>query len=131
MAAYSVSASEKEKIITAIRSVLARESCRIAILFGSFLTGGSFRDIDLCVAWEEAGAEEMIRAAELADVLQNELLYPFDVIPFSVEDIPLRAAIAANFRVVLNHSPDSLDDFIFKAWIDIQDFRPRCGGFLC
>ncbi|MEW6218736.1 MAG: hypothetical protein AB1634_04270 [Thermodesulfobacteriota bacterium] len=129
MAPYRVSAAEKEAIVASIRAVLLQEQCVVGLLFGSFLTGDELRDNDLCVAWDQAPAADSTRTSELAAVLEAALPFRFDVVPLNVEDVLLRASIATRFQPIVDVRPDLIDAFVFEAWIDIQDFRPRIEAF--
>ena len=76
---FRASPEEKKKIISGIISVLERENCTAAILFGSFVKNEDFHDIDLCVA-HSGGQEPPSREDRLKDILTREVGFSFDII---------------------------------------------------
>ena len=125
---FRASPEEKKKIISRIISVLERENCTAAILFGSFVKDEDFHDIDLCVA-QSGGQESPCREDRLAEILMRDVGFSFDIIPMTIKNIPLCAAVIREGVPILNKVPELLDNFYFHAWIDEQDFRPRLERF--
>ena len=120
---FRASPEEKKKIISGIISVLERENCTAAILFGSFVKNEDFHDIDLCVA-HSGGQEPPSREDRLAEILMREVGFSFDIIPMTIKNVPLCAAVIREGVPILNKAPELLDNFYFHTWMDEQDFRP-------
>ena len=106
-----------------IISVLERENCIAAILFVSFVKNENLHDIDLCVA-HSGGQEPPSREDRLAEILAREVDFSFDIIPMTIKNVPLCAAVIREGVPILNKAPELLDNFYFHAWINEQDFRP-------
>lgn len=120
---------EKQALITRISSLLRGKGCVLAILFGSFLDNKPFRDIDICVALRDKRPATPADLLYLAQLLEKETEYPFDVVSIDVPNIPLRAGIARQGYPVLLEDEELWDNFRFCAWIDGMDFRPRIERF--
>jgi predicted nucleotidyltransferase len=103
--------------------VLERENCIAAILFVSFVKNENLHDIDLCVA-HSGGQEPPSREDRLAEILAREVDFSFDIIPMTIKNFPLCAAVIREGVPILNKAPELLDNFYFHTWIDEQDFRP-------
>jgi len=74
-----MNSEERRAIIEKLREVPRAEGVRLAILFGSFVELGSFRDIDVAVYLEDL--QDLDRILELGAKLEEELGVPIDVVP--------------------------------------------------
>ena len=75
---YSLEEKEKEAVLSRVRVVLERRGVGLAILFGSFLEGEAFRDVDVAVYSEGLDLDELLK---LGVELELELGMPVDLVP--------------------------------------------------
>ena len=75
---YSLKENEKKAVLDRVRKVLEKRSVGLAILFGSFLEGEAFRDVDVAVYSENLDFDELLR---LGVELELELGMPVDLAP--------------------------------------------------
>jgi len=75
---YSLKENEKRAVLDRVRKVLEKRSVELAILFGSFLEGEAFRDVDVAVYSEGLDLDELLR---LGVELELELGMPVDLVP--------------------------------------------------
>jgi len=75
---YSLNEKEKKAVLSKIKEVLEKRGVGLAILFGSSLSEGAFRDVDVAVYSEGLDLDELL---ELGAELELELGMPVDVVP--------------------------------------------------
>ena len=122
-------AIEKQALIEGIKKVLQKESCSLAVLFGSFVEDRPFRDIDIMVAMEGGRPPTPGEIAHLTQLLENATGKKVDVVGIDVPNVLLRAEIARKGVPIIMKDADIWDDFRFYAWIDEMDFRPLIEEF--
>jgi len=90
---------ERERILNKIRETLMREDkVLLAIVFGSFITLESFRDIDIAVYSLDASLDYI---AKLGAKLELELGIPVDLEPITELDPYFKRNILTKGRVIL------------------------------
>lgn len=75
---YKFSENEKEALLKKIKELLSRHSIGLAIVFGSFIEGGVFRDIDIAIYSHAVDIDELLR---INSELELELGVPADIVP--------------------------------------------------
>jgi len=75
---YSLGEEEKEAVLSRIREVLEKHDVKLAIIFGSFLNGDVFRDIDIAIYSEKLNLDELLK---LGVELELGLGIPVDLAP--------------------------------------------------
>ncbi len=120
---------EKQRVVERIIPVLRDAGCSMAVLFGSFLESGAFRDVDIMVAMGDGRSPSDNDRVYLSQILENATGLSFDVVGTDVPNILLRGEIGRKgYPVIL--SDDALwEDFRFRAWIDEMDYRPLIERF--
>jgi len=76
---YRMDQEEKRRVVEKLGEVLLAEGIRLAILFGSFVEVGSFRDIDIAVYLEDP--QDLDRVLEIGVRLEEKLGIPIDIAP--------------------------------------------------
>ena len=128
-----MTAAERAAAAGAIRSLLdARAEIVFALLHGSFITEGPYRDIDLAV-WVEASAIPADRrrryALDLAQSLELAIRHPMDVLVLN--DAPLAVRYhALKGQPVVVRDRDFLDELRARTWDDYFDFLPFARQYL-
>jgi len=97
---YKIEADKKEKIISEISKVSADDRTVVfAYIYGSFLNGPSFRDIDIGIYLKEIEMDKVFNyELELSGRVAKAVALPFDIIDVKV----------------LNFAPDSFLNNIFR-----------------
>jgi len=75
---YSLGEGGREEVLNRIRGVLEKHDVGLAIIFGSFLSGNAFRDIDVAVYSKELKFDDLLK---LRVELELELGMPIDLVP--------------------------------------------------
>jgi predicted nucleotidyltransferase len=75
---YSLEEREREVLLSKVREVLERRGVELAVVFGSFLNGKEFRDVDVAVYSEGLDLEDLLK---LGAELELELGVPVDLVP--------------------------------------------------
>jgi len=104
---------EKERILSRIRDILAREDkVLLAIIFGSFTTLESFRDIDVAVFSLDTSLDYI---AKLGAKLELELGIPVDIVPITELDPYFKRSILTKGRVILEKAPGIYEALLREA----------------
>ena len=119
----------KERLISAIKSLLQRERCSLAVIYGSFLDREDFRDIDLMVAMDGGRRPQMEELVHIRQLLERATGQKVDVVGIDLPDILLRAEIARKGRPILIQDEGLWEEFCIKALIDEMDFRPLIDSY--
>lgn len=120
---------QKNRLISRISTILRKNGCVLAVMFGSFVSGSPFRDIDLLIALKGKRHATPSDLLYLSQVLENETGFPFDLISMDVSTITLRAEIARKGQPIIMDDESLWDEFCYHAWIDEMDFRPMLERF--
>ena len=127
------SEEDRERIVARLKRELeARPEIVLALLHGSFLEGGAYRDIDV-VIWlgaERFSQDERFRyALDLSVQLHLALGFPVDV--RVLDDAPLAFRYhALGGRPLVVRDETLLDDLRARTWDDYIDFQPFAREYL-
>ncbi|ABW02263.1 nucleotidyltransferase family protein [Caldivirga maquilingensis] len=96
---YRLNEEERRRVAEKLREVLVTEGVKLAIIFGSFIELGSFRDIDIAVYLEDPG--DLDKILRLGVKLEDTIKIPVDVVP--IQELPpkLRHKILTKGMVIL------------------------------
>jgi len=109
---------EKERILNRIRDMLMREDkVLLAIVFGSFVTLESFRDIDIAVYSLDTSLNYI---AKLGAKLELELGIPVDIVPITELDPYFKRSILTKGRVILERVPGIYEALLREAEDEIM-----------
>ena len=127
---YTLSKSYRDKIAESISSYLREtmESITAAYLFGSFVTDGSFSDIDLGVIVKKDLANLMSFEFELENRLEKICRHPLDVRVLNRAPLSFCQNVIRHGKVVLDRDPNHRADFegnIRKQYFDFSRFRKQ------
>jgi predicted nucleotidyltransferase len=121
---HRLDASARDAFVARLSEGLARaHDVRAAFLFGSFLEGGAFADVDVGVVFDEPYA--------LLDVgrLSNQLwfacdrpAFELDVVPLNDAGVAFRREVAESGQALYERSPGEADDWAVQAISDAIDF---------
>ncbi len=129
----SLSADRRERFIQQLNDLLeGRREILLALLHGSFLEGGSFRDVDLALFLDPGViGRTAFRDYELEQGVQWSacLGLPIDVRVLNDAPVSFRYH-ALKGEVLLVREPDFLDDFRARTWDDYCDFVPFAKQYL-
>lgn len=128
-----VSQQERATLIETVRRLLAhRQEIRWAYLYGSFVEGGPYRNIDIAVRVDPAATGSRgwrWYEVELATTLELELRQPVDI--RVLNDAPLAFRYRAmTGQLLLVRDPDELDQMRIRTWDDYFDFLPFARRYL-
>lgn len=128
-----MSAEQRERLIRRVQPLVHnRPEIRFALLHGSFLAGGSFRDMDLALYLDPAqvGAEAF-RDYEVKQGVQwsADLELPVDVRLLNDAPVSFRYH-ALKGTVLIVRDPALLDEFRAKTWDEYCDFAPFARRYL-
>lgn len=126
----SIEPSQKQHIIKAISSYLLcqREDIFVAYLFGSFVTGKSFSDIDLGVLTRRELANPLSFEFDLENELEKVAKYQLDVRVLNSAPISFCQSVIRNAQIILDRDANLRSDFegkILKQYFDFSRFRRR------
>jgi len=101
---------EKEKILNKIRGILMREDeVTLAIVFGSFTTLESFRDIDIAVYSLDTSLDYI---AKLGAKLELGLGIPVDIVPITELDPHSKRNILTKGRIIIEKAPGTYETLL-------------------
>jgi len=104
---------EREGILNKIRDMLMREDkVLLAIVFGSFITLESFRDIDVAIYGPDTSLNYI---AKLGAKLELELGIPVDIVPLTELDPYFKRSILTRGRVILEKVPGIYEALLREA----------------
>ena len=124
---------DREQIAGALRRELeARPEVVLALLHGSFLKGGAYRDIDVAV-WLNPGRlslDDRFRyALDLSVHLQLQLGSPIDVRVLNDASLAFRYH-ALQGPSLVTRDDEFLDELRARTWDDYLDFQPFAREYL-
>jgi len=112
---------EKERILNKIRDMLMREDkVPLAIVFGSFTTLESFRDIDIAVYSLDTSLDYI---AKLSAKLEHELGMPVDIVPITELDPYFKRNILTRGRVIFEKAPGTYEALLREAEDEITSIE--------
>ena len=119
---------EKERILNRIRDILMQEDkVPLAIVFGSFTTLESFRDVDIAVYSLDTSLDYL---AKLGAKLELGLGIPVDIVPITELDPYFKHNILTKGRIILEKAPGTYEALLREAEdettaIELEEPRKR------
>ena len=102
----------KEELIKNISNTLTGiEHLVFAYIYGSFIEGGSFRDIDVAI-YSTSPASELDFESDLSYELTEKAAYPVDVRMINNAPVAFQMAVLRNGRLILSREEDVRTGFI-------------------
>ena len=120
----------RKRLATAVADRLAGlcDEILAAYIFGSFVTGGSFSDLDLGILMSTERPDPVLFEIELETELEKMTGCPVDVRILNGAPPSFCQQVIRNGEVILDLDPDSRADFegrILKKYFDFSRFRIR------
>ena len=127
---YTISKSRRDRIAESISSYLKEnfESITAAYLFGSFVTGAPFSDIDLGLIIKKDFAKLMFFEFELENRLEKIFNHSVDVRVLNRAPLSFCQNVIRHGKVILDRDPNHRADFegkIRKQYFDFSRFRKQ------
>jgi predicted nucleotidyltransferase len=127
---YTISKSRRDRIAENISSYLKEnfESITAAYLFGSFVTGAPFSDIDLGLIIKKDFAKLMFFELDLENRLEKIFNHPVDVRVLNRAPLSFCQNVIRQGKVILDRDPNHRADFegnIRKQYFDFSRFRKQ------
>jgi predicted nucleotidyltransferase len=105
----------RDKIVEIIKVHLSdRKDVAFAYLHGSFVEGGSFRDIDVAIYTTEF-VDELAIESDLSYELTEKAEYPVEVRVINKAPVAFQMAVLRKGRLILSGSEETRTDFIEDA----------------
>lgn len=129
--AFSLSPEERSRVGGRLRELLAEEAALLlAYLYGSFVAGRGFNDIDVAVWIDEAGFKDECELFEyqlaLAVRLERELRpFPVDIICLNRASLPLRFRVVSEGVLLLCKDEQQRIEFESRTRVLFFDFLPH------
>ncbi len=124
---HSTTKQEKEEIVVLISSFLQkRAEIYAAYLFGSFVTGEPFADIDLGVLLRQEPEDPLEFEIELESKLEKLERFRLDVRVLNRAPISFTQNVIRFGRIIIDHEPNIRSDFegyVLKKYFDFARFR--------
>jgi len=127
---HSLEKSEKENIVEAIASYLLRQYDKIiaVYIFGSFISGRSFSDIDIGIILAKDLSHSFDFELNLENRLEEIVKYPIDVRILDQAPISFSQNVFRTGRIIIDKEPNIRADFegrILKQYFDFSPFQKR------
>lgn len=127
---YTLTKSEKEKIIKEISSQLFQGNAEILFvyIFGSFISMRFFSDIDVGIVTVMDMSQPLAFELELENRLEKIIKYPVDVRILNQAPISFSQNVFRTGRVIVDKNPNMRADFegrILKQYFDFLPFQQR------
>jgi predicted nucleotidyltransferase len=126
---YRFSKNEKEILLKKIKEFLSRYDIDLAIVFGSFVEGDVFRDIDIAIYSYAMDLDKLLR---IGSELELELGIPVDIVPLDQLNPIFRLKILRKGLVVVE-KPGVFEYFFMLTCDELEVMRialneslPRC-----
>jgi predicted nucleotidyltransferase len=126
---YRFSKNEKEILLKKIKEFLSRYDIDLAIVFGSFVEGNIFRDIDIAIYSYAMDIDKLLR---IGSELELELGIPVDIVPLDQLNPIFRLKILRKGLVVVE-KPGVFEYFFMLTCDELEVMRialneslPRC-----
>jgi predicted nucleotidyltransferase len=126
---YRFSKNEKEILLKKIKEFLSRYDIALAIVFGSFVEGDVFRDIDIAIY---SYAMDLDKLLKINSELELELGIPVDIVPLDQLNPIFRLKILRKGLVIVE-KPGVFEYFFMLTCDELEVMRialneslPRC-----
>lgn len=126
---YRFSKNEKEILLKKIKEFLSRYDIDLAIVFGSFVEGDVFRDIDIAIY---SYAMDLDKLLKINSELELELGIPVDIVPLDQLNPIFRLKILRKGLVIVE-KPGVFEYFFMLTCDELEVMRialneslPRC-----
>jgi hypothetical protein len=126
-----LSADQRERVIQHLKDLLqAHREVLVAILHGSFVTGGAFRDVDVALLVDGV-PRERFRDYELEQGVRwsKELGLPIDVRLLNDAPIAFRYHAIKGLPLLVREE-DCYDELRARTWNEYWDFAPFARRYL-
>jgi predicted nucleotidyltransferase len=123
----TITEEQKSGILRLLTQELERRSEIIfAYVFGSFVEGTSFRDIDVAIYLSElhAAHDTLSYAIGISTDMERVVGHPVDVIVLNAAPDHLVHWVSKG-TVIVNRDSDFRTDFVARAWSRYLDFKPK------
>lgn len=129
----NLSKEQRDRLVTQLKDLLqGRNEVLLAVLHGSFLTGGPFRDVDIALLLDSNSiGREAFRNYELEQGVRwsLDLGIPIDV--RLLNDAPVTFCYhALKGTVLVVKDKNALDELRARTWDDYFDFAPFARRYL-
>jgi predicted nucleotidyltransferase len=123
---YRFSKDEKEVLLKKIKEFLLRCDIDLAIVFGSFVEGNVFRDIDIAIYSYAMDIDKLLR---IGSELELELGIPVDIVPLDQLNPIFRLKILRKGLVVVE-KPGVFEYFFMLTCDELEVMRIALNGSL-
>jgi len=118
---FFVSPEEKKELINRLKEILSqRKEIIFAYLFGSLVEGESFHDVDVAIYGEEAFSLSLL--FELANLLENEIGYPVDLVDMKRADLGLKIHIFSKGLLLFSRDEELRTDLMEECARKYQEY---------
>ena len=109
-----------------------------AYLHGSFVTGSSFKDIDIAIHINPKSYEYLSQQGEttlgfiipVERELENILPYPVDIQLLNAAPLTFRHRVIRSGKLIVDNDPNLRSDFEYLTRVEYFDFSPRRQEYL-
>ena len=126
---YNISKQKKGEIIKTISTcLLQHDEIFAAYIFGSFITGESFADIDLGVLLRHEFENPLEYEIELESKLEKLVKFGMDVRALNRAPVSFAQNVIRYGQIIVNNDPNRRSDFesyALKKYFDFARFRRR------
>jgi predicted nucleotidyltransferase len=123
---YRFSKNEKEVLLKKIKEFLSRYDIDLAIVFGSFVEGDVFRDIDIAIY---SYAMDLDKLLKINSELELELGIPIDIVPLDQLNPIFRLKILRKGLVIVE-KPGVFEYFFMLTCDELEVMRIALNGSL-
>ena len=126
---YTITKQKKEEIIKSISTYLQQHvEIYAAYIFGSFITGRSFADIDLGISTRHEPENLFEYEFELENNLEKRVKFAMDVRVLNTAPLSFLQNVIRHGQIIVDKEPNRRSDFesyVLKKYFDFARFRRR------
>jgi len=126
---YTITKQKKEEIAKTISNyLLQHDDIYLAYLFGSFIAGRSFADIDLGISVHHQPENVLEYEIQLENNLEKLLKFPIDVRILNKAPLSFLQNVIRHGLVIVDNEPNTRSDFesyVLRKYFDFARFRRR------
>lgn len=120
---HSISSKEKDKITDKIKEILAeKEDVVFAVVYGSFLSSPSFRDIDIGIYIKGIKKKDVVDCeAEIAREIAEACNFPIDIVDaiiINFAPVSFLSDIFSTGKIAFSRDQKTLTDLIEKSSLE-------------